>query len=110
MLNYPNRITTGDFEGWVQERGLYFPSGWATEYKAILSANDEDETPKDGSLLVAEVGEGYFVYSGLSWFREIPAGVPGAYRLFSNILSLSSSMESEPVKLEKSKKNRKANR
>ena len=109
VLNYPNQITTSDFDGWVQERGLYFPASWASEYEAILSANDEDESPKDGSLLIAEVGEGYFVYTGLSMFRELPAGVPGAYRLFSNILSLSSSIEGETVNLEKSKK-KKTNR
>lgn len=105
VLNFPNKITTADFDGWVQERGLYFPSEWDDHYEAILSANDEDESPKDGSLLIAPVGEGYFIYTGLSMFRELPAGVPGAYRLFSNILSLSSSMNSA-VKLEKSKKKR----
>jgi len=104
VLNYPNRISEADFDNWVQERGLYFPSAWSDDYTAILSANDEDEEPKDGSLLVAEVGKGYFVYTGISWFREIPAGVPGAYRLFSNILSLSSSMKPEPVIVEKTKK------
>ena len=89
VLNFPNSITSKDFDGWIQERGLYFPNEWDDNYKAILSMNDKGEDPKDGSLLVAEYGKGYFVYSGISWFRELPAGVPGAFRLFANILALS---------------------
>ncbi|HWW38122.1 MAG TPA: hypothetical protein VNZ46_02375, partial [Pedobacter sp.] len=88
VLNTPNKITSRDFEGWVQERGLYFPSQWSKEYEAVLSANDPGEKPLDGSLLVAKYGKGNFVYTGLSMFRELPAGVPGAYRLFSNMISL----------------------
>lgn len=87
-LNGPNKITSEDFENWVQERGLYFPNEWAPEFTAILSSNDPGETPKDGGLLVAEYGKGYYVYSGYSWFRNLPAGVPGAYRLFVNLISL----------------------
>ena len=87
-LNYPNKITQKDFDNWVAERGLYFPSEWDDKYDALLSSNDPGEDPKDGSLLITEYGNGYFVYSGLSWFRELPAGVPGAYRLFANLLSL----------------------
>lgn len=88
VLNTPNKLTQQDFKGWVQERGLYFPGEWAKEYSAILSSNDEGETPKDSSLLVAKYGDGYYIYTGLSFFREFPAGVSGAYRLFANILSL----------------------
>jgi len=88
VLNYPNRITQKDFEGWVQERGLYFPDKWGPSFKAILSMNDPGEDPKDGSLLIARYGQGYYVYTGLSFFRELPAGVPGAYRLFANLVSL----------------------
>jgi len=88
VLNQPNRITQQDFEGWVQERGLYFPDEWDSAYTPILSSNDPGEDPKDGGLLVAKYGEGYYVYSGYSWFRELPAGVAGAYRLFANIISL----------------------
>jgi len=109
VLNYPNKITQDDFDDWVQERGLYFPSTWDENYQSIISLNDEGEDPKEGSLLIAEVGEGYFVYTGLSWFRELPAGVPGAYRFFSNILSLGSKVAPEPVKLEKSKKRKRVN-
>lgn len=88
VLNYPNKITKEDFDGWVQERGLYFPNKWADEYTAILSSNDPDEPARDGGLLVAKYGKGYYVYSGYSWFRELPAGVTGAYRLFTNLISL----------------------
>ena len=88
VLNYPNKITARDFEGWVQERGLYFVSSWDERYQALLSANDPGETPKNGGLLVAEYGKGHFVYTGFSWFRELPAGVSGAYRIFANLVSL----------------------
>jgi len=88
VLNFPNKITSKDFDGWVQERGLYFPNEWDDKFKAILSANDPGETPKNGGLLVAEYGKGHYIYSGYSWFRELPAGVPGAYRLFTNLISI----------------------
>lgn len=88
IINGPNKITEKDFEGWVQERGLYFPNKWDEHYTPILSANDPGETPKNGGLLVTKFGEGYFVYSGYSWFRELPAGVPGAFRIFTNMISL----------------------
>nr|WP_321227824.1 PIG-L family deacetylase [uncultured Psychroserpens sp.] len=88
VLNFPNKITSKDFEGWTQERGLYFPNEWSSEFTSILSMNDEGETPKTGSLLVARHGKGYYVYTGLSFFREFPVGVSGAYRLFANMLSL----------------------
>ncbi|MEL6534342.1 MAG: PIG-L family deacetylase [Bacteroidota bacterium] len=88
VLRSPNKITDADFEGWVQERGLYFPNQWDDAFTPILSSNDPGETPKDGGLLVAQYGEGWYVYSGYSWFRELPAGVPGAYRLFVNLISL----------------------
>jgi LmbE family N-acetylglucosaminyl deacetylase len=87
-LNQPNKLTADDFKGWVQERGLYFPSEWDTAYAAPLSCNDPGEKPADGSLLIAKYGKGYYVYTGLSFFRELPAGVPGAYRLFANLISL----------------------
>ena len=88
VLNEPNKITQEDFQGWVQERGLYFPSEWDDHYQAILSSNDSGEQPLDGGLLVAKYGAGHFIYSGYSWFRELPAGVPGAFRLFVNMVSL----------------------
>ena len=88
VLNSPNKITEKDFEGWVQERGLYFPEKWSKEFEPILSMHDKGESAMDGSLLVAKHGKGYYVYTGLSFFRELPEGVSGAYRLFANLLSL----------------------
>ena len=88
VFNTPNKITQADFEDWIQERGLYFAGEWDEKYQPLLEMNDPGEDPKQGSLLVAQYGKGYFVYSGLSWFRELPAGVPGAYRLFANLVSL----------------------
>jgi len=88
VLNMPNKITKKDFEGWVHERGLCFPKEWSSEYEAILSSNDHGEAPKDGGLLIARHGKGYYVYTTYAWFRELPSGVPGAYRIFANIISL----------------------
>ncbi len=87
-LNYPNKITADDFKGWVQERGLYYPNKWDSHFDALISSNDKGETPKDGGLLVARYGQGYYVYTGLSFFRELPEGVAGAYKLFANLVSL----------------------
>jgi hypothetical protein len=87
-LTTPNHITSADFEGWVQERGLYFPDQWDERFTAILASGDADETPLRGGLLVARHGKGYFVYTALAWFRQLPEGVPGAYRLFANLVSL----------------------
>jgi LmbE family N-acetylglucosaminyl deacetylase len=87
LLSSPHRIGVADFEGWVQERGLYFAESWGPEYTSLLSMADRDEAEERGALLVADVGEGRFVYTGLSLFRQLPAGVPGAYRLAANLLS-----------------------
>ncbi len=89
IMNYPNKISQADFDNWVQERGLYFAADWDPKFEAIISWNDSDEPPRDGGLIVAPYGKGYFVYSGISFFRQLPAGVPGAYRLLANILALS---------------------
>jgi LmbE family N-acetylglucosaminyl deacetylase len=87
-LNTPNKITQADFAGWIQERGIYFPDQWDEHFTPILACSDPGEAPLKGGLLVAKYGRGYFVYTGLVFFRQLPAGVPGAYRLFANLVSL----------------------
>lgn len=91
LMNYPNNIQKSDFDGWVQERGLYFPKAWGSEFTPVISMGDEGESPSEGSLLVAPYGEGHYIYTGLSFFRELPAGVSGAYKLFANMLSVGKS-------------------
>jgi LmbE family N-acetylglucosaminyl deacetylase len=87
-LNTPNKITNADFDGWVQERGTYFPTQWDERFTPIVSSSDSGEPQLKGGLLVAKYGKGYFVYTGLTFFRQLPAGVPGAYRIFANLVSL----------------------
>ncbi len=87
VLVYPNKITPADFNGWIQERGIYFATAADPRYQAVLSMGDTGAKPSDGSLLVANYGKGRFVYTSLVFFRELPAGVPGAYRLFVNLIS-----------------------
>jgi len=88
VLNTPNKITAADFDGWIQERGIYFPDRWDGHFTPILASHDPGEEPLKGGLLVAPYGKGHIVYTGLVFFRELPAGVPGAYRLFANLVSL----------------------
>lgn len=88
VLNKPNNISIKDFDNWVQERGLYFPNMWSKEYQPILSWNDKGENAKKGSLLIAKYGKGYFSYTGISFFRQLPKGVSGAYKLLVNLISL----------------------
>jgi LmbE family N-acetylglucosaminyl deacetylase len=88
VLNFPNRITPKDFEGWIQERGIYFAGNVDAGFQSVLAMNDPGELPQKGSLIIADYGKGKFVYTGLVFFRELPAGVPGAYRLFANIIAL----------------------
>jgi LmbE family N-acetylglucosaminyl deacetylase len=87
VLNYPNKITNADFSGWIQERGLYFVTNIDPQYKPIFQMHDKGEEALNGSLIVGDYGKGRFVYTSLAFFRELPAGVPGAYRLFINLLS-----------------------
>jgi LmbE family N-acetylglucosaminyl deacetylase len=89
LLNFPNKITQKDFDGWVQERGLYFATVWDERYEPILTSSDTNESDKKGGLLYTRYGKGVFIYTGYSWFRQLPAGVPGAYRLFANLISFS---------------------
>ncbi len=87
LLNSPNKITSADFDGWIQERGLYFATDLAPEYKTLLSWNDPGEKPLTGGLIYTSYGKGNFIYTGISFFRELPAGVPGAYRLITNLIN-----------------------
>jgi hypothetical protein len=86
LLHRPNEITVADFTGWVQERGIYFGSKWDGKLTPLLRFSDPGEPPLDGALLVGRHGKGRYIYTGLVFFRELPAGVPGAYRLFANLL------------------------
>lgn len=87
LLNFPNKITANDFKGWVQERGLYFASQWDERYETVLSSHDSNESDKLGGLLFTRYGKGVFIYTGYAWFRQLPAGVPGAFRFFVNLIS-----------------------
>jgi hypothetical protein len=88
IARVPNRLSDADWAGWVQERGLYFARTWAAPFRPALETHDPGEAPLEGGLLVARVGRGTYVYTGLSFFRQLPAGVPGAFRLFANLLAL----------------------
>ena len=88
LLNSPNKITNSDFDGWVQERGLYFPDKWDEHFTPVIACNDSGEAPLKGGLLLSQYGKGYYIYTGLSFFRQLPAGVSGAYRLLANMLSI----------------------
>lgn len=104
ILNFPNQLTQKDFNGWVQERGLYFPGKWDSQYKALLSMHDVNESPKEGSLLVAQYGKGQYIYTGLSFFRELPEGVSGAYKLLANLVSAGKQNQLPPAEKIKKKK------
>jgi hypothetical protein len=88
MVRVPNRIASADWSGWVQERGLYFARSWDSRYRPLLETHDPGDAPLEGGLLVASVGQGRYVYTGLSFFRQLPAGVPGAFRLFADLLAV----------------------
>jgi LmbE family N-acetylglucosaminyl deacetylase len=87
LLRAPNAITAKDFEGWIQERGLYFATEWDSHYQPVISTHDPGEKPLPGGMLYARYGKGVYIFSAYSWFRQLPAGVPGAYRIFANMLS-----------------------
>jgi LmbE family N-acetylglucosaminyl deacetylase len=87
LLNAPNKITQSDFDGWIQERGIYFASKWDAKYETVLESHDPGEKPLTGGMLVTRYGKGVYVFTGYAWFRQLPAGVPGAYRIFANLLS-----------------------
>ena len=87
LLVWPNHITERDFDGWIQERGLYFASEWDKHYQPIVETHDPGEKPQEGATLYTRYGKGVYIFTAFSWFRELPAGVPGAYRIFANMLS-----------------------
>jgi hypothetical protein len=87
VLNWPNKITSKDFDGWIQERGIYFAEEPDKAYKRILGMKDPGEEEQQGSLIEGRYGEGRFIYTGLVFFRQLPAGIGGAYRLFANLVS-----------------------
>jgi hypothetical protein len=87
LLQAPNHISPKDFEGWIQERGLYFATEWDKRYETVLATHDPGEKPLDGGELWTRYGKGVYIFTAYSWFRQLPAGVPGAYRLFANMLS-----------------------
>ena len=91
VFTTPNRIGAADWDGWVQERSLYMPGTWDAAYTPLLEFLDPGQSPQKGALLVAALGKGTYVYTGLAFFRQLPAGVPGAYRLFANLLALAHS-------------------
>ncbi len=89
VFNFPNKITQEDFKGWIQERSVYHATGWdSTKFETVLSMNDPGEKPDEGSLIIAKHGKGYFTYTGIVFFRQLPAAVPGAYRLLANLIAL----------------------
>ena len=87
VFNFPNHITAKDFDGWVQERGLYFASKWDSHFEPLLSSHDPNEPPLPGGLLRARYGKGTYIYNAYAFFRQLPYGVPGAIRLYVNLLS-----------------------
>lgn len=91
LFNVPNKITSDDFKGWVQERGTYFMETWDPKFTPLLSSNDPGEPPQKGGMLVANYGKGMYAYTGYVWFRQLPAGNAGAYRIVANLLSMAAS-------------------
>jgi hypothetical protein len=88
VFNWPNKISTADFSGWVEERGSKWMKSWDTNYQALLETHDEGQAPQEGGLLYAKYGKGVYIYNAWAFYRQLPEGVPGAYRLFANMLSL----------------------
>jgi hypothetical protein len=87
LLNFPNKITQRDFDGWIQERGLYYPREWDPQYTALFSTHDTGEAPLKGGVLVAKYGKGNYIYTSMVWYRQLREGVPGGYRFFANMIS-----------------------
>jgi hypothetical protein len=90
VLSWPNKITASDFEGWVEERGSKFMKSWDPQYQALIETHDPGQEPQKGGLLVAHYGSGVYIYTAYAFYRELPLGVPGAFRIFANLISLPS--------------------
>jgi hypothetical protein len=88
LFNVPNKIGPADFDGWVQERGNYFLSQWDPQYTPILESADPNEMPQQGGMIMSKYGKGTYIYTGYGFFRQLPDGVPGAYRLFANLINI----------------------
>jgi hypothetical protein len=88
VFNFPNKITDADFAGWIQERNLYNFVTFDKQFTPLLESHDAGEQPNNGGLVIATIGKGTYIYTSYSWFRQLPAGVPGAYRIFANLISL----------------------
>src|SRR5207244_11889950 len=88
LLNVLNKVTGSDFDGWIDERGTFFMRTWDPKYTPLLETHDPGEPPRQGGLIVTKYGKGTYIYTGLSFFRELPAGVKGAYRIFANLVSV----------------------
>ena len=97
-FNFPNKITERDFEGWVQERGAYFLGDWDPKFKPLMACHDPGEPDLQGGEVIAEYGKGLYVYTAYAWFRQLPKGVPGAYRLIANLVSLPKAKERRVAK------------
>ena len=110
ILNFPNKIRKNDFKNWVQEFGLYFPTEIDSRYKRLFSMHDTGESPNENSTIYCEYGKGKYVYTGLSFFRELPAGVEGATKLFVNLMENNKETKKEEVKKEESKKEKRKNK
>jgi hypothetical protein len=103
LLNVPNIISEKDFGGWTQERGLYFAGTWDSKYDTVIASHDQNEKDLAGGLLVAPYGEGYYIYNAYAFFRQLPAGVEGAYRLLANMVSLKKNTELRTQEVRKKK-------
>jgi drug/metabolite transporter superfamily protein YnfA len=88
IFNWPNKISDADFGGWVEERGSKWLKSWDPQYHALLETHDEGQEPQKGGLLYAKYGKGVYIYNAYAFYRELPEGVPGAYRIFANMISL----------------------
>src|SRR4030095_561570 len=97
-FNFPNKITERDFEGWVQERGAYFLGDWDSRFKPLLASHDPGEPDLKGGEVIAEYGKGLYVYTAYAWFRQLPKGIPGAYRLIANLVSLPKAAKGQPAR------------